>query len=159
MEELLAMPKTKAYCYPIIVEANNGCVDVSLLNPQAVPAPKGKRPWGGKNPPTGYYNVNLSKYCRLYVLAGVSWPRLIDTPIINKAELPNVELLSEVLWELTFYGGTSKKNELAMRTIGASIEKSRAEIKSGKCVKVKSKKKGDYTIVIPNSVVKLINDL
>ena len=69
IQELLKKPWTRAYKYPIFVkmtrQGDESYPDVSLLNTKAVPPPKGKRPWGGKNPAQRPLQLQPGKVQRL----------------------------------------------------------------------------------------------
>jgi len=134
-QELLRMPKARAYKYPILVRPySSGTkepspMDVCLLNEKAQDWPKGKRPWGGKDAPAGYFNVNDKKYSRYWSLIGTTWEQLIDTPVINEAKASPSRLLASVLWELTFDGWTSKDCKAAHTSLKARLDASVAQFK------------------------------
>jgi hypothetical protein len=117
-----------------------------------VAPPKGAKPWGGKNPPKGHYNCNLSKHNRVFAMGFVPWSKLIDTPVINKAGFSNEQLLAEILWEFTFYGWTEKRVEKRIDEIEGKIKEAIKEIDAGKCVELPPKKEGGFKVVIPDSV-------
>jgi hypothetical protein len=132
---------------------NHTYIDVCFLNNRYVAPPKYAKPWGGKNPPKGHYNCNLSKYNKVFAMGFTAWSKLIDTPIVNEAELSSEELAAEILWELTFYGWTEKRVNSHVEGIKTKISKAVKEIK------LPPQKKGGYKIVIPDSVAKQIIDI
>lgn len=157
LKELLGKPKTKAYSMPLVVQEctsydKEKYIDVCLLNPKYVAPAKGLKPWGGKNPPKGHYNVNLNKHSHYFAMGGIAWSKLIDTPIINEAKCSLEQMVAEILWEFTFYGWTEKKANKKMEDIKERINKARDEIKKGKCIEIPPKKNGGFKIVIPDSV-------
>lgn len=164
VKELLGKPKSRTFKYPIcvfsIIEDNDvECYDVCLLNENYVKPPIGARPWGGKNPPEGFYNINLEKYNRYFAFGYTKWSRLIDARIVNEANLESDKLIAEILWELTFNGFTEEDNEQFMKDLKSSINKAKKEIKKGKYTKIPPKSKDGYTVVIPDIVQKQLDDI
>lgn len=57
--------------------------------------------------------VEVSFYCqeegRIYAMDLSCWNGIIDATILNKANLDENELLSHILWEMTFYGFTQEE--------------------------------------------------
>ena len=163
IKELLSYPKVRPYkmriCVSKIVEDKDMFYDVCLLNPKFVEPPKGTKPWGGKNPPKGYYNINLSKYNKYYALGLPKWSTLIDTHVVNDAKLSADELLAEILWEFTFYGFTQKQIDEFSDGLKEQVKTIKKEIKEGKCTTIPRKTKEQYDIVIPDTVKKQITKL
>ena len=90
-------------------------IDVSLLNLkfEGVP-PVNLKPWGGNSEnkndcPDGTYNVNYDGYNQYMGIGNISWAEFINMEIVNVLNLPNELLLSEILWEFTFFGYTENK--------------------------------------------------
>lgn len=163
--ELMKKPKIKEYAMPIIVEERVDSMDnckyfeVGFLNRKYVKPPKNSKPWGGKNPPKGYYNCNLKKYNRVYAFGFVPWSKLIDTPVINGEKFSNERMLAEILWELTFYGWSEETVESNTEKIKTRINSAIKEIKSGKYIELPPKKAGDLKVVIPDCVSKQLLDI
>jgi hypothetical protein len=163
-KELLDKPKTKAYSMPLVVQEctsydEEKYIDVCLLNPKYIAPAKGLKPWGGKNPPEGHYNVNLNKYNHYFAMGGTSWSELIDTPIINETKCSLEQMVAEILWEFTFYGWTEEKTDKKMEELKKKFTKARKEIKEGKYIEIPPKKKGGFKIVIPDSVCENMKDV
>lgn len=167
LNELLSLEMTKAYRYKFLVEEvtdlidKTSYVDVSLLNPRYVAPTPGLKPWGGgrgKKVPPGYYNCNLAKHNRRFAIGPISWSTLIDTPVINRTSYCNEYVLGEILWELTFYGWSSKKVAMTWKTISDRLSKAKKEVKKGKCIEFPSAE-GRYKVVIPESVQKQLEDI
>lgn len=168
IKELLSKPKVRAYHMPIVVENaidqfdKTPYIDVYLRNRKYVKPPKGKKPWGGvrgKKIPKGKYNANLSKYNLRYSLMGVRWGKLIDTPIENKSENSNEEVIAAILWQLTFDGWTEEKAAKSVEILKGRLKEATDEIKAGKCITLPPKTKGGMKVVIPDSVNKQIMDI
>ena len=165
VNELMQKPKARKYSMSIFVQESTDFfdkkkyADVCFLNPKYIAPPKGLKPWGGKNPPKGYYNVNDNKYSRIFATGWTPWSKIIDTPVINDAGYPLEKLLAEILWELTFYGWTEKKVKVHVKEISEKIKKAHKEIEAGKCIELPPKKRGGYKIVIPDSVSQQIIDI
>jgi len=156
IQELLKKPRTRAYKYPIFVKMtrqdDESHPDVSLLNTKAVPAPKGKRPWGGKTPPKGHYNCNLEKYSAHFAFGYTGWSQIIDTPVINRARLKNCELLAVILQELTFHGWSEEQCNDSVQVLKKKLEEARKDIKAGRCTVLPKKGDKGFDVVIPDSV-------
>jgi hypothetical protein len=163
-KELLGKPRIKSYHMPINVAEvkdlidRKKYIDVCFLNPKYVKPPKGAKPWGGKNPPEGHYNLNLSKYNKWFSIGWIPWSKIIDTPIVNETKYPVEVVVAEILWELTFYGWTEEKVQRQGDKLEEAFKKATKEIKEGKCIELPPKKKGGYKIVIPDIVSKQIID-
>jgi len=158
VNELIQKPKARKYSMSILVRETKDFfdkhkyADVCFLNPKYIAPPKGLKPWGGKNPPAGHYNVNNNKYSRIFAMGWTPWSKIIDTPVINDAGYSPERLLAEILWELTYYGWTEEMVNINVKEISKNVKKARKEIKAGKCIELPPKKKGGYKIVIPDSV-------
>lgn len=126
MREFLSMPKQRSGKMPIFLKIvkdsydNTEYCDVCFLNPAYTPPPKRLKPWGGRAP-EGHYNCNANKYNQYFGFGYEKWSELIDTPIINKTNLSDVEQLAEILWEVTFHGWTAKSSEQAVKKITKSL--------------------------------------
>ena len=138
IEELKKKKKTKPFKYSISVERKRDSIDekffidVSLLNPDYVAPEKGLKPWGGKNPPKGYYNCNADKHNERFAFGYTSWSKLIDTTVtVWTDKLKWWEVLAEILWELTFNGFTEKDCEKFNSMLEKRLDESLKDIKSG----------------------------
>ena len=116
--ELLSKPSTVPYKMSWIVREQEDWydkhiyIDVGLINHDYMPPAEGLKPWGGDGkiqPPEGYYDCNDEKYNKYYAAGFASWSEMIDTPIVNELNLPLEKVVAEMLWEITFYGWTEKK--------------------------------------------------
>lgn len=166
VKELLSKPRVRKHSMSILVKESEDWFDkhkyahVCLLNHRYTPPPKGFKPWGGKKGlPPKHYNRNLAKYNRVFAFGWTPWSKIIDTPIVNEANYELSRQVAEILWELTFYGWTEEKNQNRGDEIKGKIKEAMKEIKEGKCVELPPKKKGGYTVVIPDCVSKQIVDI
>lgn len=165
VEELMKKPKVRRYSMDILVQEtedwfdHHKYADVCLLNRKYVAPKKGLKPWGGKNPPAGHYNCNLSKHNRTFAIGFTPWSKIIDTPVVNKAGYDNERVFAEILWELTFYGWTEAKVEKKTTEIKGKLDQSLKEIKQGKCIELPPKKEGGFKVVIPDCVSQQIIDI
>jgi hypothetical protein len=168
VKELLSKKKTNPFKYKIFVDESEDWYDkqkyiqVSLLNPRYVEPPAGLKPWGGgpgQKIPEGYYNCNAVKHNRLFAFGPVKWSEIIDTPVINNIKYSNEKILAEILWELTFYGWTEKKVNNTLNNITKSINRSKKEVEEGKCIEILPKKEGGKKIIIPDSVIKQLENI
>lgn len=165
--ELMKKPKSRKYHMSILVKTTKDWfdqheyADVCFLNHKYVAPRKGLKPWGGtrgKPIPKGHYNCNDNKHNRTFAMGWTPWSKIIDTPVITEG-YSNEQALAEILWELTFYGWTETKVNAQVKEIGSKAKEAVKEIKQGKCITLPSKKKGEYKIVIPDSVSKQIIDI
>jgi len=94
-------------------------IHVSLINPKYVEDPDPSlRVWGGNSEDRndckeGSYNCNWVGYQK-YFAPGPTWNEFIESEIIidkTCEHLTEVEVLAEILWEITFYGSTQEKVE------------------------------------------------
>jgi len=168
VQELLSKPRVRAYKYPWLVQESldpfnhKKYADVCYLNPSYVEPAEGLKPWGGskgKKVPKGYYDANNSKCSRTFGVGFTPWSKIIDTPIINEANYSLERVVAEILWEMTFYGWTEEKVKTKVFEITGKLKKAQKEIKEGKCVELPPKKKGGFTVVIPDSVSQQIIDI
>lgn len=166
VHELMLKPKARRYSMSILVKMSEDWFDkhlypdVSFLNPKYVAPPKGYKPWGGsKNLPAKHYNCNLNKHNKTFAMGFTPWSKIIDTPVVNEGGFSNEQLLAEILWELTFYGWTEKKVDVRVNEIKGKIDEAVKQVKEGKCIEIKPKKKGQFKIVIPDCVSQQIMDI
>lgn len=166
VKELLHKPRTKTYPLSWLVEEcqNPGedikYIGVCFLNPKYVAPAKGLKPWGGKNPPKGYYNCNLNKHNRTFGVGFEPWSKIIDTPVIITApECSLEEAVAEILWEMTFYGWSEESVISKSNQIKGKLKQAEKEIKEGKCITIPPNTKDGFTVVIPESVNNAIIDL
>jgi len=168
VKELMGKPHVKAYPMPFLVTNQVDPFDktpfigVCLRNRRYVEPPKGAKPWGGvrgKAIPKGHYNINLSKYNQRYSIMGIRWSRLIDTPIENESNCSLEEVVSHILWELTFDGWSEEAAQKKMDFIKEHLKNAAREVKEGTCVTLPPSKKGGMNVVIPDSVNQQIMDI
>ena len=58
-----------------------------------------------KPPENKHYDYNDEKYQQYFALGGqISWTEYNNSNIINEINASNEELVTEILWEITFYG-------------------------------------------------------
>ncbi len=166
--ELLSKPKTRKYSMTWLVQETTDSfinatkpytketyIDVCFLNPRYIAPDETLKPWGGKNPPTGYYNCNLNKHNKLFATGFTPWSKVIDTPII--ITVPNCSLenaVAEILWEMTFYAWTEETLKVNVDSLVNKIKKVKEEIKTGRAITIPPKTKEGMSVVIPNSVLK-----
>lgn len=160
IEELLSKRKTKLYKMPWFVKwtkdpvSKNKFVEVLFLNPDYEAPAKGLKPWGGKNPPKGYYNCNADKHNEFFAAGWTPWSKIVDAEIMFRGNFPLEKLVAEILWELTFYGWTEKKMKSRVKEIENRIKEADEDFKKGRYIEIPSKKTDGYKIVIPDTVVK-----
>jgi hypothetical protein len=165
IKELLSLPKSKPQKMPWVVIKRKDILDkteyadVCFLNLNYEKPKKGLKPWGGKNPPKGYYNCNLNKHSKYFAVGYVPWTKIIDLPIINEIKWSINLIAAEILWELTFYGWTEESAKVKQNEIERRILEAKKEIKEGKYTKILPPKKGGVKIIIPDCVVKQISDI
>ncbi len=118
--ELLSKPETVAADMPWVIREETDWFDghkyisVGFVNPNYVKPAEGLVAWGGdgKTPvPDGMYDCNDDKYNQYFAAGFSPWSETIDTPIINENNYPLNVMVAEMLWEITFYGWTEKKQE------------------------------------------------
>jgi len=166
VKELLGKPHVCAYEFSFLVQETEDWFDkkkysdVCFLNPKYIAPKKGLKPWGASKDktkiPKGYYNCNDNKYSRTFSVGWASWSEIIDTPIINDAKYSLDRMVSEILWEMTFYGWSEKAVNDSITDINSKMKIAMKESKEGKCIKLLPKKKDGFTIIIPDSVSKQI---
>ena len=168
VKELLSKPPVKAYSMPFLVTDQvdpfdkTPFIDVCLRNRKYVKPPKGAKPWGGvrgKKVPKGKYNCNLNKYNERFSIMGIRWSELIDTPIENKTKCSIEEVVSHILWELTFDGWTEEKAAEKTKFIMERIQEAEKDVHEGKCVTLPPTEKGGLSVVIPDSVNQQLMDI
>ena len=166
VQELLSKPRARTDKSSWVVKesvdffSKEKYVDVCFSNPKYVgPPKKGLKPWGGKNPPKGHYNMNDNRYNEYFSAGWASWSKSIDLPVVNKTKYSLERVVAEILWELTWNGWTEEESTGHINTIKDSINQARKEIKQGKCVKLPPKKKGGMTVVIPDIVSQQLVDI
>lgn len=165
VKELLSKPKTKAYTMPWLVRTSTDpftkkkYVEVCFLNPKYVAPAKGLKPWGGKNPPKGCYNINLNKHNRIFASGFTPWRKVIDTPIVIEAKCSITKAVAEILWEMTFYGWTDASVKNKVEEIMGKINEAKNDVKNGKYTELSASKDGGFKIVIPDSVSKEIKNI
>lgn len=115
IDTLLGKPVKKS-TMPIWILKEKDPVDeieytsVCLLNPKYISPRKNLQPWGGKNPPKGYYNCNLNKHNKKFAFGFGDWERYTNAKIIDDIGLSLDEIVTEILWELTFNGFTEEEH-------------------------------------------------
>ena len=119
-----------------IVEEDESYINVSLLNTRYVAPPENLKPWGGRNPPTGYYNVNLNKHIK-YFAFGSNWTEYVNAKVINSANLTVDQLVAEFLWEITFYGFSEKQSKNFFKSLTTRTKKIKKDIKYLKSIDLK----------------------
>lgn len=161
VKELLSKPRVRPYSMNWVVKESvdffdkKKYADVCFLNKKYVAPAKGLKPWGGVKGhkiPKGHYNCNANKHSQYFACGFTPWSKIIDTPIINEAGYPMERVVSEILWEMTFYGWTEEKTNANVKTIKSRIDEAVKEVKEGKCIELPPKKKGGFKVVIPDSV-------
>jgi hypothetical protein len=161
VEELLSKPATTPYemSWNIREEADwydgHKYPNVGFINHNYVAPAEGLEPWGGdgKTPvPEGKYDCNDEKYNKYFAAGFVGWSQTIDTPIINEGNYPLNQMVAEMLWEITFYGWTEKKNEEFKSELEERLVQAKEEIERGECFEIPPSKEGGFKIVIPDCV-------
>lgn len=146
IEELLALPvNNDEKIHPFIVtmcgpdEINDEAfVDVSIKNlDYEGERPEGLRPWGGKpddkhDAPEGYYNINYDNYHQCFGILFQDRKELIDAPVIDEVGLSDVELVAQILWEITFYGFTEDQLKETQDEIVGSAEEAKEWLENEK---------------------------
>jgi len=172
VDELMMLDVSTPYHFPIFIswvneddynlpgEPKTGekYVDVGMINLNFVAPDPSLNPWGcdkEETPPEGYYNVNDEKHNKYFGFGLSPWSEIIDTEIICEIpELKDYEVLAEILWELTFYGWTQKKQEEFRQELDVRLEESRKEIDAGECITLPKKDGDKFSVVIPDCVQK-----
>ena len=161
--ELLSKKKVKSNAMPIVARSmkpDDDRIEIALLNLKYEVPKRGLKPWGGKNPPKGYYNCNSYKHNKYFGFGKSSWSKLIDTPIIDETmSLQPWELLGEILWELTFDGNTEKQCDKNFEILKEKLSKAIKEIKRGECVELPNKNNKEFKVVIAKSVFDCLNKI
>jgi len=135
ISNMKSLPSTVPYKWNIVVlnepypdtysEEEEPFIIAALENPEYEVPPKHLKPWGCRNndyhPPEGYYNSNDDKYVKYFSFSFEEWKNIIDTEVLNRDNFDDVTLVSEIIWEATFYGFTQEKikenlNELKKRS-------------------------------------------
>jgi len=115
-------------------------INVSLINKNFVKEPpSGLKHWGGNDSdehdcPEGYYNANWIGYYPSFGI-GRDWGGFINGEIVvdeNASDLTELEILTEILWEITFYGFSCQVVEKFWDTIDERMEECKAEISKKK---------------------------
>lgn len=168
VKKLLNKKRTKPYKYKILVEEaedwfdKHKYIDVSLLNPRYVEPPAGLKPWGGgpgQKIPEGHYNCNAVKHNRRFAFGLVKWSEIIDTPVINKTDRSNEQILGEILWELTFYGWTEEKVKKTWDVIDQRVKEAKEDIKQGRYTEILPEKEGDKKLIVTETFKKGIEEI
>jgi len=123
-------------------------IHVSLINKKFVKEiPLGLKTWGGNDSdehdcPEGYCNINWLGYHQ-YLGFGRDWDGFIDGEIVvheNASDLTELETLTEILWEITFYGFSRKSVDQFWNVIYDKMEE--CKVKKPKLkLKAKNNKK------------------
>jgi len=170
VDELLAIPSSTPCSFPIFISWNNEddylldgevltgrkYVDVGMINLNYVAPDASLKPYGcenNENPPEGHYNVNEEKHNKYYAFGLSDWSKIVDNEIISEiTELKEYELLAEILWELTFYGWTSKEQENFSDMLSERVEEAKKEIEEGNCIKFPKETEKGLDVIIPDCV-------
>jgi hypothetical protein len=160
--ELLSKPATKPYDMPWVVREQTDWYDghkyieVGFVNPKYVAPAEGLKPWGGdggKTPvPEGCYDCNDDKHNQYFAAGFAKWSEVIDTPIVNEVGCSLDKMVAEMLWEITFYGWTEKKQAEFVTEIEERLVQAKEEIARGECMEIEPKTEGGFKIVIPDCV-------
>ena len=168
VEELLSKPSVPPYEMSWIVKEEKDWydghkyIDVCFLNPNYIAPTEGLKPWGGddKTPiPDGHYDCNDNKHNQYFAAGFTKWSVVIDTPIVNGVNLPLEKMLAELLWELTFYGWTEKKQEENVAEIERRCEEAKDEVERGNYTEILPDKEGQLSIIIPDSLKEILGDI
>lgn len=86
-----------------------------------------------EEPPAGHYNANLFKYNKFFGLIADDWAKLIDADVIVDQSaidngITNEQLVTEILWEITFYGFTEKKQKEFVKNLKATVSNTKKSI-------------------------------
>lgn len=131
------MPLHISYVNESFEGVDESYYSVNLLNTKYEEPPKNHAPWGGTNPPVGHYNINLSKYNKYFAVIGTPWNNLIDADVIVDSSaidtnITNEQMIAEILWEITFYGFSEKKQIDFVKMLGKQVKKVKKSISKKK---------------------------
>ena len=153
VEELLALKPHKPYKYPWYIkyeddwyetyckehnEKYNGdgkYISVCLYNPHYVKPDSSLKPYGRMKKekiPKGHYDCNADKHQEFFAAGFTSWNNVIDSEVIISIKISLERAITELLWELTFYGWTNKTVKENCKKLQNSLEESLKSMESGK---------------------------
>lgn len=162
VEELLSKKKTKPYDMPICVHVNefSGEIEVTLKNPKYIAPENGLLPWGGENPPEGYYNCNDDKHNEHFAFGFTSWSKIIDTSVIvETTKLQIWEILGEILWEMTFDGFSEKECNQNQKKLKKILDERVKEITDGESVELTDGEDGKFKVVAAKSFLEDLKNI
>ena len=120
-----SMPLYVSYEKDSFGENTDMYYSVCYYNNKYQTPPNGKKPWHGAKHSEEYYNANLNKYNKLFGIIGNDWSSLVNADVIvdkSAINASNEELVTEILWEITFYSFSEKESDKFVNNLNKRIK-------------------------------------